>query len=282
MNRRQFFQITSTATAAATFAFGRRDKPLRIGITDWNLNLGADPAAVTLAEKLSFDGVQISFGRKIVDGRMPVDNPEIIARYLALSRENSIPIDGTCVDRLHDNGLKSDKLAPKWVLDSIRLTKQMGTQVLLLPFFGKWALETQAEKDYTASALKDLAPEAEKAGVLLGIEDTISAEDNARILDQVASKNLLVYYDVGNSTQAGFDPVTEIRWLGKARICQIHLKDNPHYLGEGTIDFAPIMHAIRDIGFTGFANLETDAHPETLEADLRRNLIYIRGVMQRA
>jgi sugar phosphate isomerase/epimerase len=274
--RRHFLQL-----AAATAAFARRDKPLRIGITDWNLNLGADPAAVPLAKKLSFDGVQISFGRKIVDNKMPVDNPEIIARYLALSRDYAIPIDGTCVDRLHDNGLKSDKLAPKWVLDSIRLTKQLGTQVLLLPFFGKWALETQAEKDYTADALKDLAPEAEKAGVILGIEDTISAQDNARILDKVASKHLLVYYDVGNSTQAGFDPVTEIRWLGKNRICQIHFKDNPHYLGEGTIEFAPILHTVRDIGFTGYANLETDAHPETLEADLRRNLIYIRELSNR-
>jgi sugar phosphate isomerase/epimerase len=274
--RRHFLQL-----AAATAAFARRDKPLRIGITDWNLNLGADPAAVPLAKKLSFDGVQISFGRKIVDNKMPVDNPEIIARYLALSRDYAIPIDGTCVDRLHDNGLKSDKLAPKWVLDSIRLTKQLGTQVLLLPFFGKWALETQAEKDYTADALKDLAPEAEKAGVILGIEDTISAQDNARILDKVASKHLQVYYDVGNSTQAGFDPVTEIRWLGKNRICQIHLKDNPHYLGEGAIEFAPILHTIRDIGFTGYANLETDAHPETLESDLRRNLIYIRELSNR-
>jgi sugar phosphate isomerase/epimerase len=277
MNRRLFLQL-----AAATLAYARRDKPLRIGITDWNLNLGADPAALPLAKKLSFDGVQVSFGRKIVDGKMPADNPEIIARYLALSRQYAIPIDGTCVDRLHDNGLKSDKLAPKWVLDSIRLTKQLETQVLLLPFFGKWKLETQAEKDYTADALKELVPEAEKAGVILGIEDTISAQDNARILDKVASKHLQVYYDVGNSTQAGFDPVTEIRFLGKNRICQIHLKDNPHYLGEGAIEFAPILHAIRDIGFTGYANLETDTDPQTLEADLRRNLIYIRELMQKS
>jgi len=277
MNRRLFLQL-----AAATAAFARRDKPLQIGITDWNLNLGADPAALPLAKKLSFDGVQVSFGRKIVDGKMPADNPEVIARYLSLSREYAIPIDGTCVDRLHDNGLKSDRLAPKWVLDSIRLTKELETEVLLLPFFGKWALETQAEKDYTADALKDLAPEAEKAGVILGIEDTISAPDNVRILDKVASKHLQVYYDVGNSTQNGFDPVSEIRFLGKNRICQIHLKDNPHYLGEGTIDFAAVLHTIRDIGFSGFANLETDTNPQTMEADLRRNLIYIRELMQKA
>ena len=183
------------------------------------------------------------------------------------------------MDKLHDNGLKSDPLASRWVRDSIRLTGALGTQVLLLPFFGKWAIEQRSEMDYTAGALRSLAPEAEKAGVTLGLENTISAEDNARILDQVASKNVLVYYDVGNSTTRGFDPVKEIRWLGKDRICQIHLKDNPNYLGEGKIPFAPIVQAIRDIGFTGYSNLETDAKsPATLEADMRRNLEYIRSV----
>jgi sugar phosphate isomerase/epimerase len=93
---------------------------------------------------------------------------------------------------------------------------------------------------------------------------------------------VLVYYDVGNSTKAGFDVVKEIRWLGKNRICQFHLKDNPHYLGEGNIQFPPIIQAIRDIGFSGYANLETDAHPNQVEADMRRNLAYIRNVMRQA
>ena len=83
-------------------------------------------------------------------------------------------------------------------------------------------------------ALGEMAPEAEKAGVILAIEDTISAEDNVRIMDRAKSKNVSVYYDTGNSALAGFDVVKEIRWLGKDRICQFHLKDNPHYLGEGT------------------------------------------------
>ena len=262
----------------AAAAFAPRNK-LRIGVTDWNLHLGADPQSVPLAAQLGFEGVQVSFGRKLADGKLPVDNPEVIAHYLELSKTYRIPIDGTCVDKLHDNGLKSDKLAPRWVLDSIRLTRALRTKVLLVPFFGPWALRTQPEMDYTADALRDLAPQAEIAGVILGLENTISAEDNARILDRVASKNVLVYYDVGNSTNAGFDPVKEIRWLGKNRICQIHLKDNPHYLGEGTIQFEPILRAIRDIGFSGYANLETDAPPATLEADMRRNLLYVRKLL---
>lgn len=278
ITRRKFLGSAVAASVCPQMAFAKEEE-LRIGVTDWNLNLGASPEAVPLAAKLGFDGLQMSFGRKLVDGKMPTDNPEVIARYLSLSKQYKIPIDGTCVDKLHDNGLKSDPLGPKWVLDSIRLTKALDTKVLLLPFFGRWALQTKEEMDHVGDALRDLAPEATKAGVILGLENTISAEDNVRIMERSRSASVLVYYDVGNSTVAGFDPLKEIRWLGKDRICQFHLKDNPHYLGEGNIQFAPIMRAIRDIRFSGYANLETDAPSKDLEADMRKNLTYIRDVM---
>ncbi|MFL6443852.1 MAG: sugar phosphate isomerase/epimerase family protein [Candidatus Sulfotelmatobacter sp.] len=270
-------------SAAITFILRgpRADVPgLKIGVTDWNLNLSADPEAVATAARLGFAGVQVSFGRKLADNKMPADNPQVIARYREMARQHGIQIDGTCVDRLHDNGLKSDPLASRWVLDSIRLTKDLGTQVLLLPFFGRWGLKSQAEMEHVGDLLRDLAPEAKKSGVVLGLEDTISAEDNVRIMERSRADNVLVYYDVGNSTVAGFDVVKEIRWLGKERICQMHLKDNPHFLGEGTIQFGPILQAVKDIGWTGWANLETDARPGQRDADMTRNLAFIRGVMK--
>jgi sugar phosphate isomerase/epimerase len=271
--------LCSAAAAAAVPFLRAAGSRLKIGVTDWNLRLGASPEAVPLAAKLGFDGVQVSFGRKIADNRMPVDNPQLIDRYLQLSAQHKVPLNGTCVDMLHTNGLKNDPLAVKWVQDAIRLTKALHTDVLLLPFFGKWAIQSPAERDAVADRVRELAPEAEKAGVILGLEDTISAEDNVRIMDRARSKNVLVYYDVGNSTNGGFDVVKEIRWLGKDRICQIHLKDNPAYMGEGKINFPEVMKAIRDIGFTGYANLETDTHQgSTVEADMRRNLEFIRKI----
>jgi L-ribulose-5-phosphate 3-epimerase len=275
--RRTFLQGSSLAFSASLLRAAGR--PLRIGVTDWNLHLDADPAAVGKAAKLGFQGVQISLGRKLVDGKLPLDNAGRIAEYKALAQQYRITLDATCLDRLHDNGLKSDPLAPRWVADSIRITHELGIRVILVPFFGRWALKSRQEMDYVGDALRDLAPEAEKAGVILGLEDTISAEDNVSIMERSRSSAVLVYYDVGNSTLAGFDVVKEIRWLGKDRICQFHFKDNPHYLGEGTIQFPPIVQAIHDIGWSGWANLETDAHPATLDADMRRNLGFIEHIL---
>jgi L-ribulose-5-phosphate 3-epimerase len=279
--RRNFLSAAAGLACAKGLAFGRTI-PLRIGVTDWNLNLGANPESVPKAAELGFQGVQISFGRALVNGKMPADQPQVIARYLSLSQQHDVAIDGTCVDKLHDNGLKSDPLAMKWVSDAIRLTRDLKTKVLLLPFFGRWAIKSEAEMGRVGDALRELAPDAERAGVVLGLEDTISAEDNVRIMDMSRSKNVLVYYDVGNSTKAGFDVVKEIRWLGKDRICQFHFKDNPHLLGEGTIQFGRVVQAVRDIGWTGWVNLETDARPASFDADLRRNLGYLRRVVEQA
>ena len=256
-----------------------RSHGLKIGITDWNLRLSSKVDAVETAARLRFDGVQVSLGRKPIEGKLPLDDRVLQQQYLTASKINKIPIDGTCLDILHTNYLKNDKLGAKWVADSIPITKNLEARVILLPFFGKGALTTQPEMDYVGDVLREIAPEAEKAGVILGLEDTISAEDNVRIMERTKSPAVLTYYDVGNSTQGGFDVLKEIHWLGRDRICQFHLKDNPHYLGEGKIDFPQIVKTIDEIGFKGFANLETDSPSNVVEDDLARNLRYVRRLM---
>jgi L-ribulose-5-phosphate 3-epimerase len=276
--RRSFLGAAGVLTVGS-FCAARGLRGLRIGVTDWNLRQTGKLEAIGLAKNLGFDGVQVSLGRKVEGNKLPLDNDDLIAQYVAEARKQNIPIDGTCLDVLHTNYLKNDRLGQKWVADSIPITKKLGAKVILLPFFGKGALTTRDEMDYVGDALREIAPEAEKSGVILGLEDTISAEDNVRIMDRSRSKAVLVYYDIGNSSSGGFDVVREIDWLGKKRICQFHFKDNPHYLGEGKIDFPEVVRAISRIDWQGFANLETDSPSKSVDADMRRNLTYVRRVM---
>jgi sugar phosphate isomerase/epimerase len=274
VSRRSFLGAGGAVLAARRLR--GRGSDLKIGVTDWNLRLTGKVEAVETAARLGFDGVQVSLGRKPVDGRLPLDDAVVQQQYLTAAKIHNIPLDGTCLDILHVNYLKNDKLGQKWVADSIPITKKLNARVVLLPFFGKGALATHEEMDYVGDALREIAPAAEKAGVILGLEDTISAEDNVRIIERSKSPAVLTYYDVGNSTEGGFDVEKEIRWLGKERICQFHLKDNPHYLGEGKIDFPPLLKAIEDIGFHGFANLETSCPSNSVEDDMTRNLHFVR------
>src|SRR6476659_8027142 len=98
MTRRKFLQGTATA-ALSTPLLAARAK-LEIGVTDWNLQQTGKIEAVGLAKRLGFDGVQVSLGRKPVDGRLPLADPEVQAKYVAEAKAQGIPINGTCLDIL--------------------------------------------------------------------------------------------------------------------------------------------------------------------------------------
>jgi sugar phosphate isomerase/epimerase len=275
--------LASTRLARPTFAGAlpvTQAAAFKVGVTDWNLRKEADPESFGLAKSIGFDGVQVSLASGRGADRAPIAQ-DIVQRYLAESRQHGVPITSTCLNILHTNYLKSDPLGPQRVSEGIALTKAIGVEVMLLPFFGDGALKTPAEMDRVGDILRELAPDAQKAGVILGLEDTISARDNVRIMDRAKSPAVLVYYDVGNSTVNGHKVVEEIRWLGRDRICEVHLKDNPHFMGEGTIDFPAIVDALADIRFARWAVLETSSPTKALEADLKKNLAFTRALIEK-
>ena len=280
LTRRSFIELGVSATVAASVlpAFAAKSKvKFKVGVTDWNLKLEDKVESIALAKSLGFDGVQVSIG-KVTEDKLPLSDPTLQKTFLDESKRVGLPIESLCLEMLHRNYLKSDPLGQRWVADCIPIAKAMGVRVVLLPFFGKGALETTAEMDKVGDILKEVAPAAERSGVILGLEDTISARDNVRIMERSKSPAVLTYYDVGNSTKGGFNVVEEIRWLGGKRICEVHLKDNPHYLGDGTIDFKGVIDALADIGFDGWAQLETDC-PVSVDADMRRNLKFVRELI---
>ncbi|HNT89731.1 MAG TPA: TIM barrel protein, partial [Candidatus Hydrogenedentes bacterium] len=150
-------------------------------------------------------------------------------------------------------------------------------------FFGKGDLRTREglkedDVDVVVQRLKDAAPRARDADVVLGLENTLSAKDNLMILDRVAHESVRVYYDVGNSTYNKYDVPAEIRELGD-RICQIHFKDGAYYLGEGKVAMEPIAEAIADIGYQGWVVLETAIPSKDRDADFRRNAEFLRRLL---
>src|SRR5262245_24664745 len=281
ISRRRFLQSGAAATVAALshqqlIAYAsQKGVKFKVGVTDWNLRQTAKTDSIALAKKIGFDGVQISIGRQ-----MQLKDEALRKAFLDESKKVGFPIASLCLDILHVNGLKSDPLGKQWVAESIPIAKAMGVKVILLPFFGnRWALQTQAEMDYVGDALREIAPAAEKAGIILGLEDTISARDNARIMERSKSPAVLTYYDVGNSTNNGFNIIEEIRWLGRDRICEVHLKDNPNFMGQGKINFVAVVDAPADIGFDKWAQLECSAPTNSIENDMGANLKFIRGVI---
>ena len=98
--------------------------------------------------------------------------------------------------------------------------------------------------------------------MVLGLESWLSAEDTLRIMDRVGSSAVKMYYDVCNSTDRSYDIHKEIRQLGKERICEFHMKENGHLLGNGPVNFEKVRDSINDIGYSGWMQIEGAVPPK--------------------
>lgn len=275
MLTRRAFTLSSIAASPllATHPAG-----LKIGTMDTVLRLAGKPEAVPMAKKLGLAAVQVTLGRSADGKALPLEDVSLQQAWVAASREYGIPLDATYIDQLHVDCLKNSPIAPEWVRKGIAITKNLKAGILMTVFFGKCQVLERSELDYVIGQFKELIPEAEKARVIIGFENTSSGEDNRYAVDKIASDYFKVWYDVGNSTYNGYNVPAEIRMLGRDRICQFHFKDKG-YLGEGKVDYPPILAAISDIGFKGYANLETTSPSGNMEADTKRNLEFLGRLM---
>lgn len=245
---------------------------MKIGMCDWSLR-ARDVSVVPLARKLGLEGVQLQMGEP-KDG-VPLRRPEVQKQYLEAARRERIEFPAICPLFLNQAPLFLEPVTAIWLLDSIGVARALGAKVVMMPFFSRGELKEAWQVDRAVDVLKQAAPKAEAAGVILGFENTLPAEENLKVLDRVGSRALQVWYDVGNSSQRGYDVPAEIRRLGRERIPMFHIKDGQSLLGQGPIQFPPIAAAIKDIGYDGWLILET-ASPNDVEADTRRNIDYVR------
>jgi sugar phosphate isomerase/epimerase len=187
---------------------------------------------------------------------------------------------------LNNAPLASDPRGPAWLNQTIEATKDLGANVILLAFFGKGDLRAgkelkKADVDAVVARIKEAAPKAKEAGVFLGLENTLSAEQNLAILNSIKDDMVRIYYDVGNSTDNGYDVPAEIRRLGD-RICQIHFKDGGRYLGEGKVKMDPVAEAINAINYKGWIVLETAVPSKDRDADFKKNADFVRKLLKLA
>ncbi len=263
--------------AGATLCAAR--KPLPVAVMASNLRQKSELEAIPLIGRLGFDGVQVSIGRAEPGSPLPLSIAENQRQLTEAVRASHITLTATYLDILHHNCLKNDAVAQKWVSDGIKLTRQLGCGTLMIVFFGHCSLDNRAEQDYVAGVLKELLPQAERANVVIGFENTIPAADNRRIHDQLASRCFKIWYDVGNATSVIGENAPEcIRMLGRERICQFHLKDKG-YLGEGEVNIPAVLAAIRDIGYKGPLTIEGSCPGRDAPAGMARNLAYLRRLL---
>lgn len=160
------------------------------------------------------------------------------------------------------------------------------TALISVPLRGPLPADIVAadEADSYVHALEQLAPHAEAAGVTITIEPLNRYEmhllntlaDGIAIAARVGSPQVKVLADVFHMNIGEDDTPASIRaagnWIG-----HVHFADNQRaHPGTGSIDFAAIYAALRDIGYTGSTALECGLRGDPAEA-LHQCAAYLRA-----
>lgn len=228
----------------------------KIGACDWSIGQRGKIEALEVGKRIGLDGVQISLGTNLDD--MELLHHETRQAYKEAAKTNEIALGGIGIGAMNEIPYKSDPRAEEWVAGSIDAAQALDCKVILLAFFANGDIKNDLKgQKVVIERLKKVAPKAEKAGVILGLETWLSAEEHMAIIDAVGSPNVQVYYDVANSNKMGYNIYEEIRWLGKkGQICELHMKENGYLLGKGLVDFKEVRKAIDDIGYEGWMQIE--------------------------
>jgi sugar phosphate isomerase/epimerase len=251
----------------------------KIGVCDWTAGKRADPDALEVAKQLGLDGIMplMEYSADIP----ALMKPERQKQYRNLAAKFQMGIGGLSLGALSTVPYKSDPRSQQWVADSIKVSQAIGTKIVLIPFFGDAAdLKNDAQgTDVVIQRFKEIAPQAEKAGITLGVESWLSAKEHMFIVDKVGSSAVQVYYDMGNSHKMGYDIYQEIRYLGK-HICQFHAKDYDGLFGKGSINFAEARRAMDETHFRGWIHIEEGQKSLTVE-EVAYNGRYLKSVFPR-
>ena len=280
ISRRVMLRAAAAGVAGGAWASRRRADAADADDVG-KVRIGSCQLGLPDARKAGLDGVEVGVGGAA--DTLRIADPAVRQQYKNEMAQTGLVISSFMMGLLNEYPLARDPRAPAWLEQSIDAAKDLGAGVILVAFFGRGSLldGDQVKKDdvdVVVQRLQAAAPRAKEAGVILAIENTLSAPQNLEILQRIGHDSVRIYYDVGNTTRMGYDVPAEIRRL-RDRIAMVHFKDGRGYLGEGEVKFEPIAAAIQDIGYQGWIVLETSNPSGDAVADARRNAGFIRKLL---
>lgn len=252
---------------------------VRVGMTDWNLGKRGDITKIALARELGLDGIQVSLTFP-TDDTPHLRQPETQLAFRREALKHGVQICSLAIGNPGKSRLPfhTNPASAVLLVEAVEVARNIGTTNILLPILGDSHIDmsSSSQVDLFVAMMREVARYAEKAGVVIALEDWISAEDNLRLLDAIGSDFVGVYYDARNIKSRLHDPYGEPAKLGR-RIDQIHVKNGQKLLGEPELlDWPRLAGEFEAIGYNGWYVLETGSPTGDFVADTKANIAYVR------
>lgn len=233
-NRRDFITQLGVMAAAASIpqrllAFADVPKQrYKIAVIDLMILKRQKISAFQLAKDIGADGLELDMGglgnRETFDNKL-ADEATRIA-FLAKAKELQLEICSLAMTGFYAQSFATRPTYQKMLQDCIDTMQAMQVKVAFLPLGVQGDLVKNPElRPAIVERLKVAGAMAKKAGVIIGIETSLSATEERKLLKEIGSKHIQIYFNFSNPLKAGRDLITELKILGKKRICQIHCTD---------------------------------------------------------
>ena len=278
---------------------------MKKGISIWSF-AGADIREnLRLAHDAGFDGVELSLNET---GEVSLDSTkeEILAikeygeslglEFYSVASGLYWTYNYTSENEENRNVKKAKEITKK----QLEVASWLGCDTILVvpgavevAFDRGEVVEYDVAYERALSALRELAPYAEKLGVAIGVENVwneflLSPMEMADFIDKVGSDYVGSYFDVGNVLYIGH-PEHWIKILGK-RIKKVHFKDYRRAAGDlygfvdllaGEVNWPAVMAKLRDIGYDNWVTAEMlppyTHYPEAILYNTSTAMDYIIG-----
>ena len=87
---------------------------------------------------------------------------------------------------------------------------ELGIKDIVLPCVDNSSIQNKIKRSVFKENIIDILKEAEKYNINIALETDLNPKEFAILIEQIASENIKVNYDTGNSTSLGYNFIDEL------------------------------------------------------------------------
>lgn len=244
--------------------------------------------AFQLTKDIGADGVEVDLGglgnRPTFDNKLLTDS--IRRQFLDKAKELQLEIPSLAMTGYYAQSFCERPAFIQSVQDCINTMQLMQVKIAFLPLGVQCDLLKRPDlRDSVISRLKVAGAMASAAGVVIGIETPLSAAEQLKLLKDVGSPAIKIYFNFADALNAGRDLHKELTTLGAKNICQIHCtnKDGVWLQNDPAIDMKKVKKTLDKMKWKGWLVIERsrDARePTNVKKNFSANTAYMKSIFQ--
>ncbi len=260
----------------------------QVGVCDWMVLKRQKIGEFKLAKDLGCDGVELDMGglgnRNSFDSKLR--DPKMVELFNLTADSLGIKIGAVAMSGFYGQSFV-EKESFRWLIrDCLNTLDTMGATVAFLPLggCGNW-IDSIPLRQEIVWRLHEVGEMAKARGMVIGIDTPLDAEGNIKLLDEIGSDGIKIFYKFQTALENKRDIPSEIMKLGSLRICAIHASntDGVWLRYDKAVKMKKIKKALDKINWSGWLFVERSRdinQVHDVNENYGENVKYLKEILQ--